>query len=393
MDSNFRDITWVFILVLNMALNTLLWSTSYTEVRQSHPRMEVEELVEASLNLLDRCAERWPGTANSSELYAIFSKACLQSYETNGHQPNSILTTPPAAPRAIQPDDSQIPPHANSQQLPYLHPPQFGQVFNSPPEAMNTYAFDPNFPPPHPTFRSNSIFQDPGITDTHGRRFSYFPPDFTQLDDAAAPDDTTPPSTTPDQYLGSPSEQKPYIQPLTPPESQSNISSAVTTSSPPNMLAVHARVQPAAGVSSTIPPPTKYNQAQPQAMQRIPPYLAPGMSRPTPQQRPLPQQPPSTTATNWLNPPAPMISAYNFGAGSNFYNDTFPVPNVFSDLSGSGLGLGFGQGGPHFNHHSGRHGSLSQTQQLELMNVLETEGMGDIDAYLNSGNVPVGRWY
>ncbi|SPQ23878.1 30b8ca44-7e46-4277-840a-cac9a1662dea [Thermothielavioides terrestris] len=34
---------------------------------------------------------------------------------------------------------------------------------------------------------------------------------------------------------------------------------------------------------------------------------------------------------------------------------------------------------------NGRHGSLSQEQQLELMDVLEAEGMNDIDSYLNMG--------
>lgn len=33
-----------------------------------------------------------------------------------------------------------------------------------------------------------------------------------------------------------------------------------------------------------------------------------------------------------------------------------------------------------------RQGSLSQSQQIELMGVLENEGMTDIDAYLNSFN-------
>jgi hypothetical protein len=31
-----------------------------------------------------------------------------------------------------------------------------------------------------------------------------------------------------------------------------------------------------------------------------------------------------------------------------------------------------------------RHGSLSQEQQMELMDVLESEGMGEIDAFLGA---------
>lgn len=79
-----------------------------------------------------------------------------------------------------------------------------------------------------------------------------------------------------------------------------------------------------------------------------------------------------------------------------FYNDVMNDPNIFGDLSSAGLGLqnmGTGQAGPGMNRPAVRQGSLTHTQQLELMNVLETEGMGDIDAFLSGGNVPDGRWY
>jgi hypothetical protein len=38
-----------------------------------------------------------------------------------------------------------------------------------------------------------------------------------------------------------------------------------------------------------------------------------------------------------------------------------------------------------------RHGSLSHEQQLELMDVLEAEGMSDIDSFLNMGMGQVGN--
>lgn len=44
--------------------------------------------------------------------------------------------------------------------------------------------------------------------------------------------------------------------------------------------------------------------------------------------------------------------------------------------------FGFGASGP---LNPQRQGSLSQEQQMELMDVLETEGMGDIDTFLNMG--------
>jgi hypothetical protein len=393
--SNSVDITWIFLLVLNMSLNTLLWTTSYAGVRQLHPREEVEDLVEGSLNVLDRCAERWPGTDNSSHLYAIFSKACLQSYETDEHRTNATLTTPPAISEPSQSPDGQFSQAGSTPRAAYLNPPQFGYVFDASPEAMNNYIADPSFPPPNPTFRSNSIFQNPGTMDTHGRRFSYFPPDFTQLDEIAAPEDPTPPSTTPEHHLSSPPNHISSAQLPTPPESLGNMPTAM---SPPNMLSSQSQAPTPVALASSVSPPAKLHNIQPQASQRMPPYHMPPSSHPAPAQRPLPQQTPSASInTNWFNPPPPFMSAYNFGAmGAPFYNDVMNDPNLFGDLSTAGLGLqnmGAGLAGPGSNRPAVRHGSLTHTQQLELMNVLETEGMGDIDAFLSGGNVPDGRWY
>lgn len=393
--TNSVDITWIFLLVLNMSLNALLWTTSYAEVRQIHSREEVEALVEGSLDVLDRCAERWPGTDNSSQLYAIFSKACLQSYEANGHRANAILATPPAVSEAASSPDGQFSNAGSTPRPHFLNPPQFGQVFDSSPESMNTYAVDPNFPP-HPTFRSNSIFQNPGTMDMHGRRFSYFPPDFTQLDEVGAPEDPTPPSTTPDHFRASPPSNMQAAQLPTPPESLGSVPAAI---SPPNVLP-GARHSPAAAplpMASSVSPPAKRHHVPHQTAQRVPPYhQMPPSSHPAPAQRPLPQQLPSAAAASWFTPPAPFISAYNFGTmNAPFYGDAMNGPNPFGDLSAAGLGLqnlGAGQGGPIFGNQA-RQGSLTHTQQLELMNVLETEGMGDIDAFLSGGNVQDARWY
>jgi hypothetical protein len=82
---------------------------------------------------------------------------------------------------------------------------------------------------------------------------------------------------------------------------------------------------------------------------------------------------------------------------NSFFNDSMANPGNYGDMSGSGLGLQNIQGGnappPQFDYGFARQGSLTQSQQLELMNVLETEGMGDIDAFLNGGNISNNRWY
>ncbi|EKJ76724.1 hypothetical protein FPSE_03135 [Fusarium pseudograminearum CS3096] len=397
MDSG-ADITWVFLLTVNMSLNTLLWAVSYPEVRQAHPRSEVESLINTSLDVLERCAERWPGSASASQLYAIFSKACLQGYDERPMtgQTTNFFNTPPSFADPNSPEAFQN----NVQQASYQNAPQFNQIFNSTPEAMNAYAFDPNFPPPQPSFRSNSIFFNPASNEPTGRRFSYFPPDFMQPGETMMDDPTPPATTTPEQHMTSPpdhlSEQLP-----TPPDSVPTGNMATPTPSntlsPQNTITTHPTpiMQNASPigmvpVQNGMSPPIKIEPSQQGPMFAVPPN-----PHSVPQQRPLPAL---SNTTNWFSPPAPFINPYTFSNMSNsFFNDSLAHPGNYGDMSNSGLGLQNVNGGnaavPQFDYGFARHGSLTQSQQLELMNVLETEGMGDIDAFLNGGTVPTNRWY
>lgn len=401
MDISPVDITWVFLLTVNMALNTLLWTVSYPEVRREHSRQDVEKLVDIALDVLGRSEERWPGTDAASQLYAIFSKACLQSYETRqypGPQAVNFFTSPPAF------ADPSSPPEAYAQapnaQMPYLNPPQFGYVFDSPPESMNTYAMDPNFPPPPPSFRSNSIFFNPASMEPSGRRFSYFPPDFMQTIDSPMDDSTPPATTTPEQHLASPPTQMSDQLP-TPPDSipTGNMSTPTprNTLSPPGTLAQHTPNMahtspipaPALSVAQALSPALK----PPPPPHRVPTFAVPPVTQPAPAQRPLPAP---TNITDWFSPPPPFISPYAFGnMSTSIFNDSMTNPGGFTDMAALGLqnpGMGT-TFRPQFDYNQGRQGSLTQSQQLELMNVLETEGVGDIDAFLNGSTLPSSRWY
>ncbi|KAH7270010.1 fungal-specific transcription factor domain-containing protein [Fusarium redolens] len=394
------DLTWVFLLTVNMSLNTLLWTVSYPEVRQAHPRHEVENLVQTSMEVLDRCTERWPGTASASQLYSIFSKACLQGYDERPMtgQTAGFFTTPPSFADPNSPEAFQ---NLQQAQAPYQNPPQFNHVFNSPPEAMNAYAFDPNFPPPQPSFRSNSIFFNPASNEPTGRRFSYFPPDFMQPSETMIDDPTPPATTTPEQHMTSPpdhmSEQLP-----TPPDSiptgnmatptpSNTLSPSNTMTAHPTPIMQHASPAgvPLVPVQTNMSPPIKIEPSH-----RGPTFVVPQNPQAAPTQRPLPT--PSGIG-DWFSPPAPFISPYAFNNMSNsFFNDSMANPGNYGDMPGSGLGLQNIQGGnapPQFDYGFARQGSLTQSQQLELMNVLETEGMGDIDAFLNGGNMSNNRWY
>ena len=63
----------------------------------------------------------------------------------------------------------------------------------------------------------------------------------------------------------------------------------------------------------------------------------------------------------------------------------------YGNVPGANVAYGLGQfgfvpfGGQQMGYNSERQNSLSQEQQMELMNALETEGMGEIDAFLNMG--------
>lgn len=195
------DITWVFVLTLYMAFNTILWTTSYSEVREAHKRDKVEELLHVALDMIEQCSERWPTTVSVSRLAKIF-EACMHSYDKKeGDQPSSggLFSIPlfadsgDTSPSAI---DDPIPPptvpggmhfqrppqeqQRYQQPTPVFNAPQFGMVFNSTPDQMKVeYDFDQNRRPnTQPAFRNNSIFAAPA-SDSRGRKFSYFPPDFT----------------------------------------------------------------------------------------------------------------------------------------------------------------------------------------------------------------------
>ena len=107
-------------------------------------------------------------------------------------------------------------------------------------------------------------------------------------------------------------------------------------------------------------------------------------------QRPLPQP---NTITDWFNPPPPFISPYTFSStGGGLWGGNNPALN--GNSNGSGHHVNGGNSGlvsPSFSQFAAlppeRQGSLSQEQQMELYNVLENEGMTDIDAYLSMGNM------
>jgi hypothetical protein len=188
MESPMVDITWIFLLSLFMAINTILWTISYAEVRSLHSKEELEEHIDIALDIIARCRERWPGTTPAHQLYIKLAKACLRSYESNevSHTPSLLSDTSPSSfTDANSPSTSE---HSSATTASNTHsqnayhsspPPHFGYVFDQMPEPIPVFDYSSSLQPPHPSFRSNSIFAHPSSMQTD-RRFSYFPPDFTQ---------------------------------------------------------------------------------------------------------------------------------------------------------------------------------------------------------------------
>ncbi|PKK51350.1 hypothetical protein CI102_3326 [Trichoderma harzianum] len=395
------DITWVFLLTINLALSTLLWTISYPEVRRNHPREEVEELVNSALESLDRCAERWPGTTATSQLYTIFSKACLQSYDAQvklEREPFSFSSPPASSESQSSPEGYAQSNATTPRPLPYLNPPTFGYVFDSSPESMNNYVFDPNYPPPQPTFRSNSIFCNPA-TDNGNRRFSYFPPDATHMGESGGLEDPSHGIPIPDHIAH---------QLQSPPDSfiQANIPTSRPGLSPSAMAikqtssATPINPSPLSAQSNMSPPQKPIMAQQVSQSQPQPTYAAARMGmgqQPVHHQRPLPPAP--TSASDWFAPQSQFMSPYNFvTSGGGYFNEAMAGMSGFGGSPGPGLGLHnitaqLEAGGMQFGYSPGRQGSLSQSQQMELMEDLEKDGVSAMDAYLQDNPMNGRGWY
>lgn len=77
------DLTWIFTQSLFMALNTILWSLSYPDIRRDHPIDEVRGHLDVALEAIMLAAQRWPGVESALLLYRSLVAACLKAYNTD----------------------------------------------------------------------------------------------------------------------------------------------------------------------------------------------------------------------------------------------------------------------------------------------------------------------
>jgi hypothetical protein len=139
------ELTWIFTQSLFMAINTILWTLSYYEIRQEHSRDEVEKDLNVAMDCIAKAIERWPGVASAHQLYPHLIDACLRIYEKDGDIPIAVgspeSTMDSARSRTTSPTFVPPPPAAQSAQPlnSTLSEPKmaFGYFINEQPSAFN----------------------------------------------------------------------------------------------------------------------------------------------------------------------------------------------------------------------------------------------------------------
>ena len=158
-DTGSIDLTWIFTQTLFMALNTILWSLSYPEIRHDHPKEELLKDLEVAKEAIGLASIRWPGVESALELYQNLITACLKAYD--GRREASYVVeslSNKASPASLQ--TTITPPLMSSP----------GTVFESSPRSDNSFPRPSNRdyfneydglqgqkPRPSPTFSDYSI--------------------------------------------------------------------------------------------------------------------------------------------------------------------------------------------------------------------------------------------
>jgi hypothetical protein len=75
------DLTWIFTQAIFMAINALLWSLSFAEVRKQNPRQDVQKHLQTAMEAIRLGSERWPGVLSAIELYQDLITAILKAYD------------------------------------------------------------------------------------------------------------------------------------------------------------------------------------------------------------------------------------------------------------------------------------------------------------------------
>ena len=147
------DLTWIFTQSMFMALNAMLWSLSYPEIRNENPRVDVQSYLQTAQDAIFRASERWPGVCSALALYESLIHACLKAYDQNDETSNGVgspssrvspestqnLSTPPILPMPWTVPRKHVSATIHQD---LNHAPQFDYVFehNNPPYSNSSPA-------------------------------------------------------------------------------------------------------------------------------------------------------------------------------------------------------------------------------------------------------------
>ncbi|TQS36866.1 hypothetical protein Golomagni_02675 [Golovinomyces magnicellulatus] len=195
------DITWVFVLTIFQALNTILWTISYPEIRAKHPRKELEMYVNIALDTITRCQSRWPGTEAAAHLYSKLAQACLKIYDSekitsslrthlSDDEPPQIefpsdLVTDAGSPVRSHQSNNSTGSFDLFQQQSNIDPGD--QALNTKSEESSNDNFSGSFLRILDPFQYNSTLEIPFHQVDH--RFTYFPPE--NMESLAFPNDSS----------------------------------------------------------------------------------------------------------------------------------------------------------------------------------------------------------
>ncbi|QIX02087.1 hypothetical protein AMS68_007604 [Peltaster fructicola] len=167
------DLTWIFTQSLFMAINTLLWSLSYVEIRKNHTRASVESLLDVAMEGIKLASERWPGVSSAVQLYQNLILAIMKIYEKDDDVPIAATTPSDAAspsivstealnrsrattPATVASSSVATPPERSAPPFGYLNHAHISSVEQAPPQPWH---HDPS----QPQFQSVSAAFAPGL--------------------------------------------------------------------------------------------------------------------------------------------------------------------------------------------------------------------------------------
>lgn len=316
------DLTWIFTQAIFMAMNTMLWSLSYVEVRRKYSRQTVEGHMNVAMDAIQLASERWPGVASAVQLYQNLIGAILKIYEKDGDIPISAATPSDAASPAVQSHDAS---HSS------------GSNVASPATVASSSVATPPERQAAPPF---------GYINQQSRRSIEQPPPVPYQSSATPPTNNhTPPI---------PQQAQPGADQFFANTTTNTTNNAFNPPAPTNGL-------------PTYDLPTQWNHLPP----FVPDYAWPQ----NPPQNPYDQ----FQQQNNLYPPLPHQQQQQ----QNLY-PTYPFPDPqpnadqymqqFWDLDGNAWNNG-----------------LTEGQQQELMQALETDGMQDIRGMISEGEETLRR--